>query len=151
MENKMILLVEDNSDDAYLILRALQKSNLPSRVWLVHDGAEALDFLFCRNAYSDRDLHDLPQLILLDLKLPKIDGLEVLEHIRREQTTCNLPVVMFSSSSEPEDIIKAYTRGTNSYVRKPIDSAQFAETVRQIGRYWLMVNEAVPNYAPVIL
>ncbi|HKG55014.1 MAG TPA: response regulator, partial [Anaerolineales bacterium] len=111
----------------------------------VHDGVEALDFLFCRNTYADRDPHNLPQLILLDIKLPKMDGLEVLRHLRANQRTHLLPVVILSSSKEDEDLIKAYKNRANSCLRKPVDFTQFMEYIRQLGLYWLQLNEAPPK------
>src|SRR5678816_309985 len=118
MENKMILLVEDNPDDEALTLRALKKNNIGNAVIVVRDGAEALDFLFCTGAYADRDPHDLPQITLLDLKLPKVDGLEVLRQVRANPRTQMLPIVILTSSREEQDLITAYTNGANSYVRK---------------------------------
>lgn len=144
MEVKMILLVEDNPDDEALTLRALKKNNIGNRVAVCHDGPEALDFLFCTGGYSDRDPDDLPQVILLDLKLPKIDGLEVLRRIRSEERTRLLPVVILTSSKEEQDLISGYRNGANSYIRKPVDFNQFVEAVRQLGLYWLVLNEPPP-------
>lgn len=141
MNNNLILLVEDNPDDEELTLRALKKNNIGNNLVVVRDGAEALDFLYCSGAYADRDPHELPQVILLDLKLPKVDGLEVLAHIRAEQSTRFLPVVVLTSSREEQDLIKSYQLGANSYVRKPVDFTQFIEAVRQLGLYWLVLNE----------
>jgi len=145
MENKMILLVEDNPDDEALTLRALKKSNIMNKVVVARDGAEALDFLFCTGTYADRDPNNKPQVILLDLKLPKVDGLEVLRHIRADERTRLLPVVILTSSKEEQDMIKGYSLGANSYVRKPVDFNQFVESVRQLGLYWLILNEAPPR------
>lgn len=144
MKHKMILLVEDNADDEALTLRALNKNRVANEVVVVRDGAEALDFLFCRGAYADRDPIDLPQVTLLDLKLPKIDGLEVLRQIRNDPRTKTLPVVILTSSKEEQDLVAAYSNGANSYVRKPVDFNQFAESIKQLGMYWLVLNEAPP-------
>jgi two-component system response regulator len=145
MEEKMILLVEDNPDDEALTLRALKKNNIGNQVFVVRDGAEALDFLFCTSAYADRDPHDMPQMILLDLKLPKVDGLEVLRRLRADERTRLLAVVILTSSNEEQDLLEGYKKGANSYVRKPVDFNQFAEAVRQLGLYWLVLNEAPPQ------
>jgi two-component system response regulator len=144
MENKMILLVEDNPDDEALTIRALKKNNIGNDLTVVRDGAEALDFLFGAGAYGSRDLNDKPQVILLDLKLPKVDGLEVLRRIRADERTRLLPVVILTSSKEDADLIKGYSLGANSYVRKPVDFNQFVEAVRNLGLYWLVLNEAPP-------
>ena len=145
MEDKMILLVEDNQDDEALTLRVLKKNNIGNNVFVVRDGAEALDFLFCTGAYSDRDPREMPQMILLDLKLPKIDGLEVLRRLRADERTRKLPIVILTSSNEEQDLIEGYKNGANSYVRKPVDFEQFVEAVRQLGLYWLVLNEAPPR------
>jgi two-component system, response regulator len=145
MKNTMILLVEDDSQEAALTLRALKKNNIGDRVVVVTDGVEALDFLFCMNTYAGRDPHDLPDLILLDLKLPKIDGLEVLRRIRADKRTQLLPIIILTSSSEEQDLLEGYKSGTNSYIRKPIDFTQFEEYVRQIGLYWLTINQPPPK------
>lgn len=145
MKNATILLVEDNADDEALTLRALQKSNIGNKVIVVRDGVEALDFLFCRNVYAERDPGDMPQLILLDLKLPKLDGLEVLRRLRSEGRTRLLPVVILTSSTEEQDLIEGYKSRVNSYIRKPVDFTQFVETVRELGLYWLGLNEAPPR------
>ena len=142
MEDKMILIVEDNPDDEALTIRALKKNNIGNRLVVVRDGVEALDFLFCTGIYSDRDPHDLPQTILLDLRLPKVDGLEVLRRIRADQHTSMLPVVILTSSKEEQDVIEGYKYGANSYIRKPVDFDQFVNSVRQLGLYWLVLNEA---------
>jgi two-component system, response regulator len=142
MEDKMILLVEDNPDDEALTIRALKKNNIGNRLVVVRDGVEAIDFLFCSGAYKDRDAKDTPQVVLLDLKLPKMDGLEVLRRIRENESTRLLPVVILTSSKEEQDILKGYKLGANSYVRKPVDFDQFVEAVRQLGLYWLVLNES---------
>lgn len=145
MEEKMILLVEDNPDDELLTIRALKKNNIGNKVVVAHDGAEALDFLFCTGIYAGRDPKDVPQVILLDLKLPKVDGLEVLSRIRSDPRTSLLPVVILTSSKEERDMIEGYKNGANSYVRKPVDFNQFVEAVRQLGLYWLVLNETPPK------
>ena len=145
MKNNVVLLVEDNNRDEMLTLRAFAKSNLASEVVVVHDGVEALDYLFGTGPYADRDTEILPKLVLLDLKLPKMNGLQVLERVRADERTKMLPIVIFTSSSEDEDIIKSYGLGANSYVRKPIDFDEFTEATRQLGVYWLSRNEAVPT------
>src|SRR5256714_7990898 len=145
MDNKVILLVEDNRRDEVLTLRALKKSNIVNDVVVARDGVEALDYLFGTGTHAGRDMSIMPQLILLDLKLPKVDGLQVLQKIRAEEHTRRLPVVIFTSSSEEEDMIKSYDLGANSYVRKPVDFEQFLEATRQLGLYWLVLNEAAPT------
>jgi two-component system response regulator len=145
MTYKMILLVEDNADDEALTLRALNKSKVANTIVVVRDGAEALDYLFCTGPYADRNPLDLPQVILLDLKLPKVDGLEVLRRLRAEPRTHMLPVVILTSSKEEQDLVNAYSNGANSYVRKPVDFNQFVEAIRQLGLYWLVLNEAPPS------
>lgn len=144
MENKVILLVEDNPDDEALTLRALKKNNIGNVVVVARDGVEALDFLFGTGSYAGRDLSIMPQVTLLDLKLPKIDGLEVLRRIREDERTCLLPVVILTSSKEEQDLINGYRLGANSYIRKPVDFLQFTEAVRQLGLYWLVLNEMPP-------
>jgi two-component system, response regulator len=145
MNHKMILLVEDNPDDEALTLRALNKSKIANKIVVVRDGVEALDYLFCTGAYADRDPLELPQVILLDLKLPKVDGLEVLRRIRSDARTKMLPVVILTSSKEEQDIVNAYSSGANSYVRKPVDFNQFVEAIGQLGLYWLVLNEPPPS------
>ena len=144
MESLMILLVEDNPDDEVLTLHALRKNKVGNKVYVARDGAEALDFLFCQNQYADRDPRDLPQLILLDIKLPKVDGLEVLRRIREDERTSLLPVVILTSSKEQQDLVQAYRNRANSYMRKPVDFTQFAESVQQLGLYWLVLNQSPP-------
>ena len=143
-EDKIILLVEDNPDDEALTLRALKKHNIRNEVVVVRDGADALDFLFCTGAHADRDPDDKPQVILLDLKLPKVDGLEVLKRIRADKRTRLLPVVILTSSNEERDLVESYESGANSYVRKPVDFNEFVEAVRELGLYWLVLNEPPP-------
>jgi two-component system response regulator len=140
----MILLVEDNPDDEALTLRALRKANVGNDVAVVRDGAEALDFLFGAGTHAGRDTSVMPQVVLLDLKLPKIDGLEVLRRLRADDRTKLLPVVILTSSDEEQDRIRGYALGANSYVRKPVDFTQFAEAVRQLGLYWLVLNQPPP-------
>jgi two-component system response regulator len=144
MEGKVILLVEDNRDDEALTLRALRKNNIANEVVVAHDGVEALDFLFGTGRYAGRDLTVMPQVTLLDLKLPKVDGLEVLRQLRANERTRLLPVVILTSSNEERDRINGYGLGANSYVRKPVDFSQFTEAVRQLGLYWLLINEPAP-------
>jgi CheY-like chemotaxis protein len=142
-----ILLVEDNLDDEALTLRALKKNNINNEVVVARDGVEALDYLFGTGVHAGRDLSVMPQVILLDLKLPKIDGLEVLRRLRSDSGTRLLPVVILTSSTQEEDRIAGYGLGANSYVRKPVDFAQFIEAVRQLGLYWLILNEPAPKPA----
>jgi two-component system response regulator len=141
----VILLVEDNSDDEALTLRALKKNNIGNEIFVVRDGAEALDFLFCAGVYANRDPDDMPQLILLDLKLPKVDGLEVLRRIRAGKRTSLLPVVILTTSNQEQDLIESYRNRVNSYVRKPVDFNQFADAIRQLSLYWLVLNEQPPR------
>ncbi|WP_335342553.1 response regulator [Sedimenticola hydrogenitrophicus] len=141
MHSKPILLVEDNADDEVLALRALSKSNISNPIVVARDGAEALDYLFAQGQYADRDSRDLPAVVLLDLKLPKIDGLEVLRRIRGNEQTRVLPVVILTSSRQDEDLVSSYNLGANSYVRKPVDFIEFVAAVGQLGIYWLLLNE----------
>lgn len=138
---KVILLVEDNPDDRDLTLIAFREANILNEVIVCHDGEEALDYLFARGAYSGRDTCIMPQVILLDLKLPKVDGLEVLRCIRGDRRTKLLPVVILTTSKEQRDLVESYELGANSYVRKPVDFSKFVEASRQLGLYWLVLNE----------
>ncbi len=140
MEDKLILLVEDNPDDVALTLRALKKHNIANQIVVAPDGVEALDFLFGTGVHVGRDVSNQPQLVLLDLKLPKLDGLQVLERIRADQRTKRLPVVILTASDEDKDIAASYDLGANSYIRKPVDFDRFTEAVRQLGLYWLVLN-----------
>ena len=142
MKNKLILLVEDNPDDVKLTLRALKKSNIMNEVIVAEDGIEAIEYLFGTGKFVGRDINIMPQLILLDLKMPKMDGLEVLQRIRGDEKTKVLPVVILTTSSEDKDRIESYKLGANSYIRKPVDFNQFAESVQQLGLYWLVLNES---------
>jgi len=145
MLNKIIMLVEDNPDDETLTLRALRKNNIQNEVAVARDGVEALDYLFGSGAYAERDPRNKPVVILLDLKLPKIDGLEVLRRLRADARTQFIPVVVLTSSKEEQDLMKSYSFGCNSYIRKPVDFVQFVEAVRQLGLYWLVLNEVPPR------
>ena len=145
MDDRVILLAEDNRDDEELTLRAFRKNNIANQVVVVRDGAEALDFLFCAGPYAARDISQSPAVILLDLKLPKIDGLEVLRRLRADERTRLLPVVILTSSREEQDIISGYSLGANSYICKPVGFENFAEAVRQLGMYWLLLNEPPPR------
>jgi two-component system response regulator len=136
-----ILLVEDNPNDVALTLRAFKKHNLSNRIHVVYDGAEALEFIFGTGAYTGRALDPTPRVILLDLKLPKVDGLEVLQRIKTDPRTCLIPVVVLTSSREQCDIIESYQLGVNSYIVKPVDFAQFTESMRQLGLYWVLLNQ----------
>ena len=140
--DKTILLVEDNPDDEVLTRRALEKNDIGSYVVVARDGAEALDYLFGEGAYEGRDVSDIPQVVLLDLKLPKVDGLEVLRRLRADERTRLLPVVILTSSREQQDLLDGYGYGANSYVRKPVDFAQFSRAVEQLELYWLVLNES---------
>jgi CheY-like chemotaxis protein len=144
-DSKIILLVEDNPDDVALTLRAFKRSHLMNPITVARDGVEALDFLFARNAYADRASQPLPTLIILDLKLPRLDGLGVLKAIRADESTRFLPVVILTSSKEEQDLISGYALGANSYVRKPVDFAEFIEAAKVLGIYWLMMNQLPPE------
>lgn len=141
---KTILLVEDNPGDVELTKRALRKSKIETQLDIAEDGAEALDYLFCQGQYENRNPNMPPSLVLLDLNLPKIGGLEVLHHIRNHPKTKNLPVVVLTSSNEESDVTTAYSNGANSYIRKPVDFSEFTDAVHQMGQYWLELNEAPP-------
>ena len=145
MTDKFILVVEDNPDDEELTVRALTSAGVANAVVVARDGAEALDFLFGTGAHAGRDTSQLPAVVLLDLKLPKLDGIDVLERIRADERTRLLPVVVLTSSKEQEDIVSSYRLGTNSYVRKPVHFKEFSEAVRQLGLYWFLLNEAPPG------
>src|SRR3954467_4899556 len=145
MTEQIILLVEDSSSDEELTLRALKKNNIVNRVVVTRDGAEALDYLFARGAHANRNQEEVPQVVLLDLNLPKIGGLEVLRQIRADERTKLLPVVILTSSIQDQDIVTGYGLGANSYVRKPVDFTQFVEAVRQLGLYWLVINQPLPT------
>jgi len=142
-----ILLVEDNDNDAELALRALRKKRLANRIQLVRDGEEALDFIFCRGSYSARSFNHFPKLILLDLKLPKVDGMEVLRQLKGDSRTRPIPVAILTSSKEDNDMTRGYELGVNSYIQKPVDFEQLCETVSHLGMYWLLVNQ-LPNQIP---
>lgn len=145
-----ILLVEDNPADAELTLHALRRNQLANSIRVVRDGEEALDFLFCRGPYHDRSFDRPPKVVLLDLKLPKVDGLEVLRQVKSDPRTRPIPVVILTSSKEEKDLINGYQLGVNSYIQKPVDFDKFRETVKQLGLYWLLVNEPPPpNAFPV--
>jgi two-component system response regulator len=141
MREKVILLVEDNPDDEALTLRALKKNDIQNQVVVARDGAQALEYLFGTGERKERDPEVLPELVLLDLKLPRVDGLEVLRRIRADERTRLLPVVILTSSKEQRDLVEGYGYGANSYIRKPVDFGQFVEAVRQLGLYWLVLNE----------
>ncbi len=142
MKTKQILLVEDNPDDQELIRMAFEESHIANELVVVGDGAQALDYLFSAGKYAGRDISDTPHIVLLDLKLPKINGLEVLERLRADPRTEFIPVVILTSSSEEEDILASYTLGANSYIRKPVDFNHFAEAIQRLGLYWLILNHA---------
>jgi two-component system response regulator len=144
LDAKVILLVEDDPRDEELTLRALQKNRIRNEVVVAHDGVEALDYLFARGARGDRDAADVPAVVLLDLKLPKVDGIEVLRQIRLNERTKLLPVVILTSSNEVKDRLVGYSSGCNSYVRKPVAFDEFADAVRDLGLYWLVLNEGPP-------
>ena len=144
MNSRVILLVEDNRDDEELTLRALAKSNITNRVVVVRDGVEALDWMFRRGMHANRPENDVPQVVLLDLKLPKIDGLEVLRQLRANDTTKLTPIVILTSSVEEQDLVRGYGLGANSYIRKPVDFTQFVDAIKQLGIYWLVLNQPVP-------
>lgn len=140
-KSQVVLLVEDNPNDEILTLRALKKSGVANRIVVTRDGAEALDYLFAAGEYSDRDMEDLPTVVLLDLKLPKIDGLEVLRRIRADERTKRVPVVILTSSDEVKDMVDGYDLNANSFVSKPVEFAEFSQAVAQLGVYWLAINQ----------
>jgi two-component system response regulator len=144
MNNKIILLVEDNPDDVELTLRAFKQNNIFNKVVVARDGVEALDYLFGKGQHAGRDVADLPVVVLLDLKLPKIDGMEVLKTIRQNEFTRLLPVVILTSSRQEQDVVNGYKLGANSYVRKPVDFKEFVEAIKLLGLYWLIWNEPPP-------
>lgn len=144
MQEKIILLVEDNPDDVTLTLRALKKNNILNEVVVAKDGVEAIDYLFGTGTYMGRDTSVVPVVTLLDLKLPKVDGLEVLKRIRNDRRTKLIPVVILTSSKEENDLINGYSLGANSYIRKPVDFVQFSEAIRELGLYWILFNEPPP-------
>jgi CheY-like chemotaxis protein len=139
-----ILLVDDSAEDVELTVLALRRHKLSNDIQIAEDGAEALDFLFCRGAYSGRSFANSPKLVLLDLKMPKVDGLEVLREIRGDERTKSIPVVILTSSQEQRDLIDGYNLGVSAYIQKPVDFEQFAETIRQIGMFWLLINKTPP-------
>ena len=142
-----ILLVEDNPSDAELTLHALQKSKLANRVQLARDGEEALDFLFCRGIFSNRRIESAPRLVLLDLKLPKVDGLQVLQEVKRDVRTRAIPIIVLTSSREERDLVSSYRLGVNSYIQKPVNFGEFQDVVQQMGLYWLLLNSRPPEAA----
>jgi len=144
MDTRTILLVEDNPDDEALTLRALRKNNIANAVVVAHDGVEALDYLWGEGSYQGRDVRKAPAVVLLDLKLPRVDGLEVLRRLRADRRTELVPVVILTSSKEEQDLINGYKLGANSYIRKPVDFTQFTDAIRQLGLYWLVLNEVPP-------
>jgi two-component system, response regulator len=145
MSEKMIMLVEDNPDDEELTLRALRQSKIANEIVVTRDGSEALDFVFAKGKYQGRDLAHMPAVVLLDLKLPKLSGLEVLQRLRADPRTKLIPVVVLTSSSEDEDMLRSYQFGANSYVRKPIEFGAFANAVTQLGLYWMLLNQPPPK------
>ena len=144
MHDRVIVLVEDNANDEELTLRAFRKSKIGNRVVVLRDGAEALDYFFCRGVHAGRSASEVVQVVLLDLKLPKVDGLDVLRALRADPRTRLIPIVILTSSAEDQDVVAGYGLGANSYVRKPVDFTQFVEAVRQLGLYWLVINQAAP-------
>ncbi len=145
METKKILLVEDNPDDIELMLMALKTKKIVNEIDVVTDGEEALDYLFCSGKYANRDIKDIPALVLLDLQLPKIGGLEVLKRLRADERTQLIPITIFTSSKEEQDVINSYKLGANSYIRKPVDADQFEKAIEELGLYWLLLNEPPPK------
>lgn len=147
IRDKIILLVEDNPDDEALAIRALKRNHIMNEVVVAHDGVEALDYLFGTGTYGSRDTTLQPAVVLLDLKLPRVDGIEVLRRLREDERTKLLPVVILTTSNEERDMLNSYSLGCNSYVRKPVDFLQFSEAIRQLGMYWLLMNEPPPSKA----
>lgn len=147
MANKFVLLVEDNADDELLTLRAFKKGRIQNEVIVVRDGEEAVEFIFCTGRYASRNIKDQPEVVLLDLKLPKLNGHQVLERIRANEATKLLPVIILTSSREERDLNQSYTQGANSYIVKPVDSAHFLECIQQMGLYWLVLNQSPQNKA----
>ena len=145
MKEKIILLVEDNPDDEELTIRALRKASIANEIQVVRDGEEAIEYLFCEGAFAGRDKEKVPALVLLDLKLPKLNGVEVLRRMRAHPRTCLIPVVVLTSSSEDEDMLDSYQAGANSYIRKPVDFNEFIEVVTRLGVYWLSYNQDPPR------
>ena len=145
MNTKTILLVEDNPDDEELTMRSLRRAKIANEIVVAHDGREALDYLFCEGIHAGRDSEKPPALVLLDLKLPKLNGIDVLKQLRAHESTALVPVVILTSSSEDEDMLQSYRSGANSYVRKPVDFAAFAEAVTQLGVYWMLHNQQPPK------
>jgi two-component system, response regulator len=143
-DNLEILLVEDNQNDMDLALHALRRENLANNIFVARDGEEALDFLFCRGAFAQRSFNHPPKLVLLDLKLPKVDGMEVLKQVKSDPRTKSIPIVIMTSSKEERDLVAGYNLGANSYIQKPVDFDQFRETVKSVGLYWLVINQPVP-------
>jgi two-component system response regulator len=148
MDNRPILLVEDNPDDVALTIRAFRRQRIVNEVVVTKDGVEALDYLFARGAYAGRNPRDLPAVVLLDLKLPKLDGLDVLQQLRANPLTRLLRIVVLTSSKEDQDVLQSYAQGANSYIRKPVDFEKFVDAVGQLGLYWLLLNEAAPVPEP---
>jgi len=148
IKERTILLVEDNPDDEELTIRALRKNGIANELVVAHDGVQALDYLFGTGEWAGRDTSVMPAVVLLDLKLPRVDGLEVLERMRADARTRLVPVVVLTSSREDRDILKSYTLNVNSYVRKPVDFTEFTEAVKHLGLYWLLLNELPPSGAP---
>lgn len=144
-QDTIIMLVEDNSDDEILILRSLKKFNIKNEIIVTRDGAEALDYLFAKGKHANRSDMHLPQIILLDLKLPKIDGLDVLQQIRANPQTKTIPVVILTSSKEEQDLVRGYSLGANSYICKPVDFGEFNKVVEELGLYWILLNEKIPS------
>lgn len=144
VDEKVILLVEDNPDDEALTIRALNRNHIGNEVVVAHDGVEALDYLFGTGIHTGRDVSIKPAVVLLDLKLPRLDGLEVLRRLRQDKRTKLLPVVVLTTSSEEQDLLDSYSLGCNSYIRKPVDFLQFSEAIRQLGMYWLLINQSPP-------